>query len=129
MAVLQRRRGENDVHPGGQMLFLSLGRRAMLLLSLFITLKQDPWWAFTVPRFHPGSACFHARSCTNVCRSFGGKCKPVKSHDIRCEYMECEEEVIHNRPHSAFSLNPYNTLLHQSFSSHGSSDSNAQLCE
>lgn len=31
-----------------------------LLLLLFIPLKQDPWWVFTVPCFPPGSACFHA---------------------------------------------------------------------
>lgn len=42
---------ENDVHPGGQMLFLSPSREPVLLLLLFITLKQDPWRVFTAPRF------------------------------------------------------------------------------
>lgn len=42
---------ENDVHPGGQMLFLSLSRRPVLLSLLFITLKEDPRRVFTVPRF------------------------------------------------------------------------------
>ncbi|CAB1419580.1 unnamed protein product [Pleuronectes platessa] len=35
-------------------------RQPVLLLLLFITLKQDPWWAFTVPRVPLGPACLRA---------------------------------------------------------------------
>ncbi|TNN88335.1 hypothetical protein EYF80_001551 [Liparis tanakae] len=40
--------------------YLHSGQQPALLLLLFITLKEDPWRVFTVPRFPLGSACFHA---------------------------------------------------------------------
>ncbi len=76
---------ENDVHPGGQMLFLSLSRQPVLLLLLFITLKEDPWRVFTVPRF---PSVLHASMLPSPNEQelllSKGKWKLVRAYNIWC---------------------------------------------
>lgn len=81
------------------MLFLSLSRQPVLLLLLFITLKQDPWWAFTVPRL---PSRFYMPPCSHrqTSKSF---CCTRASENLRGLLM-CGVNIccVSNKPQSSY---------------------------
>lgn len=78
------------------MLFLSPSREPVLLLLLFITLKQDPWRVFTAPRFpsvlHASMLPFAKRAGAFVVEGGGrGGVKTCKgAYRVWREYVACE---------------------------------------
>ncbi|KAK1885500.1 Methylxanthine N3-demethylase NdmB [Dissostichus eleginoides] len=89
------------------MLFLSLSRQPVLLLLLFITLKEDPWRVFTVPRF-PSVLHASKRAGAFVLRpvapsSTQTPAAPLPSFDVRgCPAPDRRHRASTNHLHAQF---------------------------